>query len=226
MINDFFANFSMLATGDQVVKATWESVYMVLVSGGLATLFGIPLGLLLSITKSNNLTPHKGLHFVLSLIVNIGRSVPYIILLVAITPFTRALVGTSIGTNAAIVSLTLAAVPFVARLVEGALMEVSTGLIEAAQAMGATNMQIIFKVLLPEAFAGIANSVIITAITLVGYSAMAGAVGGGGLGALAINYGHQRYDSMTILVTVILLVALVQLVQSLGDILVRSLDHR
>ena len=157
---------------------------------------------------------------------NIGRSVPFIILLVAIIPFTRLVVGTSIGTLAAIVPLTVAAIPFVARLAEGALMEVPAGLVEAAQAMGARRMQIIVKVLVPEALPGMLNGIIITLVTLVNYSAMAGAIGGGGLGDVGIRYGYQRFDGQIMLITVVILVVLVQVIQSAGERLVAYVDNR
>ena len=157
---------------------------------------------------------------------NVGRSVPFIILLVAIIPLTRLIVGTSIGTNAAIVPLAIGAIPFLARLVEGALMEIPAGLIEAAQAMGATHRQIIRKVMLPEALPGILNAIVITLVALVNYSAMAGAIGGGGLGDVGIRYGYQRFDPAIMLITVAILVILVQLIQSIGERLVKRVDHR
>ncbi|GAL07607.1 methionine ABC transporter permease protein [Photobacterium aphoticum] len=169
---------------------------------------------------------NRNVNRILSVITNIGRSIPFIILLVAIIPFTRFVVGSSIGTAAAIVPLTVGAIPFIARLVEGALLEVPSGLVEAAQAMGATPGQIIRKVLLPEALPGIVNAVTITLVTLVSYSAMAGTVGGGGLGDVGIRYGYQRFDGTVMLITVIMLVILVQAIQSLGDYWVKRLDHR
>ncbi|CSA99621.1 ABC transporter permease [Vibrio cholerae] len=158
--------------------------------------------------------------------VNIGRSVPFLVLMVAIIPVTKLIVGTFIGTTAAIVPLTIGAIPFVARLIESALLEVPTGLVEAAQSMGATPLQIIRKVLLPEALPTILNSVTITLVTLVSYSAMAGTVGGGGLGDVAIRYGFHRYDITIMAVTVVMLIVLVQIIQSIGDALVRRVDHR
>lgn len=155
-----------------------------------------------------------------------GRSVPFLVLMVAIIPVTKMLVGTFIGTTAAIVPLTIGAIPFVARLIEGALLEVPTGLVEAAQSMGATPVQIITKVLLPEAMPTIVNSVTITLVTLVSYSAMAGTVGGGGLGDVAIRYGFHRYDVTIMAVTVVMLIVLVQIIQSIGDAVVRRVDHR
>ncbi|MGL6176924.1 MAG: methionine ABC transporter permease, partial [Vibrionaceae bacterium] len=172
------------------------------------------------------LLQNRVLNFLLSTIVNIGRSIPFIILLVVIIPLTRLLVGTSIGTTAAIVPLCVGAIPFIARLVEGALVEIPDGLIEAAQAMGASTLQIIMKVLLPEALPAIIHGATVTLVTLVGYSAMAGAVGGGGLGDVAIRYGYQRFDGTMMLITVVILVILVQLIQSIGDYFAKRVDHR
>nr|WP_300311082.1 methionine ABC transporter permease [Halomonas sp.] len=209
-----------------ILSATAETLYMVFVSGVLSALVGIPLGVLLYVTRPGQILPNATLNSVLGIITNIGRSIPFIILMVALIPFIRILVGTSIGTNAAAVPLTIAAIPFVARLVEGSLNEVSPGLIEAAQSMGATPWQIITKVLLPEARGGIFTTLTITVVTLVSYSAMAGAVGGGGLGDLGIRYGYMRYDSTVMLITVAILVVMVQGFQSLGDYLVRKSDHK
>ncbi len=203
-----------------------ETLVMVLVSAAFSALLGIPLGVALHVSKPGQILANPLLNRLLGALVNLGRSVPFIILLVAIIPFTRLVVGTSIGTLAAIVPLTVAAIPFIARLIEGALMEVPAGLVEAAQAMGGTPMQIIHKVLLPEALPGILNGVIITLVTLVNYSAMAGAIGGGGLGDVGIRYGYQRFDPVVMLITVVILVLLVQLIQSLGERLVRRVDHR
>ncbi|MCG7498638.1 ABC transporter permease [Vibrio sp. Of7-15] len=209
-----------------LLEATWQTIYMVLFSGVIGFAVGIPLGVILHITKKGGLLEHVHVNKILGAIVNIGRSVPFLVLMVAIIPFTKLLVGSFIGTTAAIVPLTIGAIPFVARLIEGALIEVSTGLVEAAQSMGATPMQIITKVLLPEALPTILNSVTITLVTLVSYSAMAGTVGGGGLGDVAIRYGFHRYDLTIMAVTVVMLIVLVQIIQSAGDALVRRVDHR
>lgn len=209
-----------------IFKATLDTLYMVGVSGVIATALGIPLGVLLYITRPGQILARPVLNQTLGIITNIGRSVPFIILMVAIIPFTRLIAGSSIGTNAAIVPLTIAAIPFVARLVEGSLNEVSPGLIEAAQSMGATPYQIITKVLLPEARGGIITGLTITVVTLISYSAMAGAVGGGGLGDLGIRYGYNRFNPMVMLITVAILVVMVQGFQSLGDALVRKADHK
>ncbi len=209
-----------------LIDATWQTLVMVIVSGLIGFLIGIPLGVSLHITKPGGLISSPLVNRSLGAIVNIGRSIPFIILLVAIIPFTRFVTGSSIGTSAAIVPLTVAAIPFIARLVEGALLEVPSGLVEAAQAMGATPTQIITKVLLPEALPGIINAVTITLVTLVSYSAMAGTVGGGGLGDVGIRYGYQRFDGTVMAITVVLLVILVQLIQSIGDRFVNKVDHR
>ena len=203
-----------------------ETLLMVGLSGLVGAVLGIPLGVTLNATEAHGILPHPLFNRTLGLIVNAVRSTPFIILLVAVIPFTRLVTGSSIGTAAAIVPLTIAATPFVARLVESALREVDAGLIEAAQAMGATNAQIIRKVLLPEAFPGIVAGLTITLISLVGYSAMAGAVGGGGLGDLGIRYGYQRFLPEVMIAVVLILIAFVQLVQSLGDRLVLRVSHR
>jgi D-methionine transport system permease protein len=206
--------------------ATGETLYMVAVSGIVGFAIGIPLGVILHISKKGGLAENAQLNSILGAMVNIGRSVPFLVLMVAIIPVTKLLVGTFIGTTAAIVPLTIGAIPFVARLIEGALLEVPSGLVEAAQSMGATPMQIITKVLLPEALPTIVNAVTITLVTLVSYSAMAGTVGGGGLGDVAIRYGFHRYDVVIMAVTVVMLIVLVQIIQSIGDALVRRVDHR
>ncbi len=209
-----------------LIEALGQTLTMVLASGLIGFVLGIPLGVALHLTKDNGLMANPKFNKVLGIVVNIGRSIPFIILLVAIIPFTRFIVGSSIGTAAAIVPLTVGAIPFIARLVEGALLEVPTGLVEAAQAMGAKPIQIITKVLLPEALPGIINAVTITLVTLVSYSAMAGTVGGGGLGDVGIRYGYQRFDGTVMAITVIMLVILVQLIQSIGDHFVKRVDHR
>ena len=211
---------------DLLLLALGETILMVAASAFFSALLGIPLGVALHVTKAGQILAQPKLQRLLGTLVNIGRSVPFIILLVAIIPFTRLIVGTSIGTVAAIVPLTVGAIPFVARLIEGALIEVPFGLQEAAQAMGAKPLQIIQKVLLPEALPGIINALTITLVTLVNYSAMAGAIGGGGLGDVGIRYGYQRIDPAIMLVTVVILVLLVQLIQGLGDRLVKRVDHR
>lgn len=203
-----------------------ETLWMVGVSAILAVCGGLPLGVLLITTAPGGITQSPKAYKVLTIVTNIGRSIPFIILLVAIIPFTRLIVGTSIGTAAAIVPLTIAAIPFFARVVESALRDVDRGVVEAAQAMGASPWKIITKVLIPEAFPTLVLGVTITAVNLIGYSAMAGAVGGGGLGDLAIRYGYQRFRGDVMLMTVVVLVLLVEVVQAVGDWLAESLDKK
>jgi ABC-type methionine transport system permease subunit len=211
--------------GQLLAQGLWETLQMVLVSTAAAVALGTPLGVLLIITSPGHLWPHRLLNRTLSGLVNVGRSLPFIILLVAIIPFTRLLVGTSIGTAAAIVPLSVAAIPFVARLVEAALAEVDPGAVEAALACGASSWQVIWRVLFPEALSSLLLGATITAINLVGYSAMAGAIGGGGLGDLAIRYGYQRFQGDVMLATVVALLALVQVLQLTGDWLARRARH-
>jgi D-methionine transport system permease protein len=211
---------------DLFLSSFGETLMMVSISGILGAVLGVPLGIALHLTDRQGILPNIVFNRVAGLLVNAVRSTPFIILLVAVIPFTRFFVGTSIGTAAAIVPLTIASAPFIARLVETALREVDHGLVEAAQAMGATTWQIIYKVLVPEAFAGIVAGLTITFVSLVGYSAMAGAIGGGGLGDLGIRYGYQRFLPEVMLMVVLILIVFVQLVQSLGDVLVRRLSHR
>ena len=203
-----------------------ETLLMVGLSGVAGALVGIPLGVLLRLTDQGGVLQHTHVNRLVGGVVNAVRSTPFIILLVAIIPFTRLVTGSSIGTAAAVVPLTIAAAPFIARLVEASLREVDHGLVEAALAMGATTRQIVFKVLLPEALPGIVAGFTITLVSLTGYSAMAGAIGGGGLGDLGIRYGYQRFLPEIMLAVVVVLIAFVQAVQSLGDWAVRRLSHK
>jgi D-methionine transport system permease protein len=203
-----------------------ETLWMVGVSGAIGTVLGLPLGVLLVVTERHGLLQNPPFNRVLGALANAVRSTPFIILMVAVIPFTRWLVGTSIGTAAAIVPLAIAAVPFIARLVETALREVDRGLIEALQAMGATPWQVIRTALIPEALPGIVAGLTITLVSLIGYSAMAGAVGGGGLGDLGIRYGYQRFLPDVMALVVLVLIVLVQIVQSAGDRLARRIAHR
>ncbi len=209
-----------------LVPAILQTVYMIALSSFVACLFGIPLGFVLFTTRPNGIIANEPLNKVLSVVVNALRSVPFIILMVAIIPFTRFVVGTTIGTTAAIVPLIIAAIPFVGRVVENALEDVPAGLTEAAIAIGASPFQIMHKVLLAEALPGIVNGITLTVIAITGYSAMAGAVGGGGLGDLGIRYGYQRFDLLIMIVTVALLIVLVQLIQTVGDKISRRLNKR
>lgn len=210
----------------QLLEALIETLQMVAVSGAIASLFGIPLGVVLVVTGPGHILERPAIGAMLGMIVNAVRSTPFIILMVAIIPFTRFVVGTSIGTTAAIVPLTIAATPFIARLVEASLREVDRGLIEAAQAMGASPMQIVGKVLIPEALPGIIAGLTITLVSLTGFSAMAGFVGGGGLGDLGIRYGYQRFQADVMAAVVIILILLVQGIQSVGDLLAGRLNKR
>jgi D-methionine transport system permease protein len=209
-----------------LLNALKDTVFMIGVSGFLAVLFGVPLGIVLVVTAPGGLKQNLLFNRVLGFVVNATRSTPFIILMVAIIPLTRAIVGTSIGTRAAIVPLSLAALPFMGRVVEGALREVDGGVVEASKAMGATPFQIVFRVLLPEAFPSLVTGVTLMLISLVGYSAMAGALGGGGLGDVAIRYGHQRFRVEVMMATVAILIVLVQSVQSVGDFIVRLIRRR
>ncbi len=211
---------------DLLVLGTWQTLYVTFLATSIAYVLGTPLGILVVVTAPGSIAPNRPVHEVLGGIINIGRSIPFIILLVALIPFTRLVVGTSIGPNATIVPLTIAATPFVARMIEQSLIEVENGLIEMAQSMGATSRQIIFKVLLPESLPSIIRGISITIISLVGYYAMAGAVGGGGLGDLAIRYGYYRYKSDVMFVTIVLLVIIVEVIQLLGNGAAKRMDKR
>lgn len=209
-----------------LAKGIWETLYMTLAATVFAYLFGIPLGVILYITDKDGICKNRAVNFIVGVVVNMVRSVPFLILLVAILPFTRWIIGTTIGSTATIVPLIVAAAPFVARMVESSLKEVDPGVVEAARAMGSSAVQIIFKVLLPEAKPSLLVGCTISLATILGYSAMAGFVGGGGLGAIAINYGYYRYQGEIMWITVILLVLIVQLFQEIGLRLVRKVDKR
>jgi D-methionine transport system permease protein len=206
--------------------STLESLYMVAIAALLGTLFGVPLGVFLATSQRGDLFAAPAANAILGAIVNATRSTPFIILVVAIVPFTRLVAGTSIGTTAAIVPLTVAATPFIARIVEAAIREVDQGLIEASKAMGATPVQIVRKVLLPEALPGILLGLTLTLVSLLGNSAMVGAVGGGGLGDLGIRYGYQRFMPEVMAAVVIVLVVLVQAIQTFGERLARRANKR
>lgn len=207
-----------------LIKSFWETGYMVVASTVLASLIGIPLGIILTVTRNGHILPNAVINSVLGVIVNATRSTPFIILMVAIIPLTRMLVGSSIGTTAAIVPLTISAAPFIARVIESSLLEIDHGVIEAAQSMGASPMQIIYKVLLPESLHSIVLGITLAVIALIGYSAMAGVLGGGGLGDLAIRYGYQRFQPDVMIVTVVILILMVQLIQFIGDTLSKKLN--
>lgn len=207
-------------------KGLWETVYMTFVSGFFGFVLGLPVGILLFLTRKGQLLENKVYYRIISILVNIFRSIPFIILIVWMIPFTRVIIGTSIGMNAALVPLSVGAAPFIARLVENSLLEIPHGLIETARALGASPLQIIQKVLLPEALPSLINNAAITLITLVGYSAMGGALGAGGLGQIGYQYGYIGYDAVIMNAVLILLVALVFLIQFAGDRLAKRFDHR
>ena len=212
--------------GPDIVAATGQTLYMVGLAILFATLAGVPIGTLLVIMDRGHIAAFPPLRALLALVVNIGRSIPFIILLIALAPFTRLLVGTSLGTEAAVPPMAVAATPFVARVVESALREVDRGTIDAAVAMGASPWQVVVKVLLPEALPSLVLGITIATVGLIEFSAVAGAVGGGGLGDLAFRMGYQRWEAGVLLACVVLLVALVQAVQWAGDTLARRLNHR
>lgn len=213
-------------TVEMLAIATWDTIYITIAATVFSYLFGIIMGVALTVTRKNGIAPHPLFYSTLDIAVNLTRSFPFLILMIAVIPFTRFLVGTSIGNNATIVPLVLSAAPFVARLVEGSLLEVDPGVIEAAESMGASPMQIVLRVMIPEAVPSLINGSAVAAITILGYSAMAGAVGGGGLGKLAIMYGYNRYQTDIMVITVILLIIIVQAFQSLGNWASRRFDKR
>ncbi len=209
-----------------ILWSTLDTLTMVGLAGLFGTLIGLPLGRFLATSRANELFPAPTANRIVGLVVNATRSTPFIILVVAIVPLTRLIAGTSIGTAAATVPLTIAATPFIARVIEAAIREVDQGLIEAARAFGASPFQIVRKVLLPEAMPGVTLALTLTAVSLIGYSAMVGAVGGGGLGDLGIRYGYQRFMPEVMATVVLVLIALVQSVQTIGDTIARRLDNR
>ncbi|MCU9593463.1 ABC transporter permease [Caldibacillus thermolactis] len=216
----------MLVNGEQIIEALVETIQMVSLSLLFSVLLGLPLGIFLFVTRKGQILENIPIFTVLNGIINIFRSIPFIILLVAIIPLTRLIVGTSIGTSAAIVPLVFYAGPYIARLVESSLLEIDPGVLEAAKAMGATPLQTIFRFLLPEALSSLVVNITIATIGLIGASAMAGTVGGGGIGDLAITYGYQRFDTVTMVITVLILIIMVQGIQSLGNILSRKIRRR
>ena len=216
----FFDNYGIL-----LAQGTWDTLLMTIVSTFFAYVIGIPLGVLCVLTSPKGLMPHRIFNMVLGWIINIGRSIPFIILLVALIPFTRFIVGTSLGVPGAIVPLVISAAPFIARMVEQSIEEVDGGLVEAAQSFGANTWQIVYKVFLREALPSLVRGFAIVFITILGYSAMAGCVGAGGLGDIAIRYGYQRYQDDVMIATVIILIVIVQIVQSACNFAARKMEH-
>jgi len=209
----------------ELIKAFIDTMLMVLVSGVIASIVGIPLGVILVVTREGNLLENKVVNFVIGKFVNIFRSLPFVILLTAIIPITRFLAGTTIGLKGAIIPLIFASTPFVARQVESALLDIDSGVIEAAEAMGSSPFEIIYKVLLVEGLPGIVYALTITIVSLIGFSAVAGTVGGGGLGDFAIRYGYQYFKTDIMIVTTIILLLIVNLVQSIGEYMLKRLSH-
>ncbi|MEN4770662.1 methionine ABC transporter permease [Duffyella gerundensis] len=209
-----------------LLNATGETLYMVALAALFTLLIGLPVGVLLFITRADGIWPQRAIAQPLNLLVNIGRALPFIILLIALIPFTRLLIGTTLGSTAAVVPITLGAFPFFARIVENALAEVDRGRIEAVIAMGGTQWHLVSRVLLPEALPALIGGMTLTLVMLIGFSAMAGVIGGGGLGDLAIRYGYQRFNNTMMIATVIVLLLLVWAVQKLGDCVVHRLAHR
>ncbi len=219
-ISDFLSNY-----GELLTEGIIDTIIMTATATLLAYVIGLPLGVLLTTSAKNGLRPNAFLHSLIGGIVNIVRSIPFIILLVAIIPFTRLIVHTSLGVPGAVVPLVITAAPFVARVVEQSIAEVDSGLVEAAQSFGASNLAIVFKVLLFESLPSLIRGAALTFVTLFGFSAMAGTVGAGGLGDIAIRYGYQRYQYDVMIVAVILCIILVQIVQTIGDLTAKAIDH-
>ena len=211
---------------NEMLKGIGETLYMTLFSALLAYILGLPIGVALCVTDKNGLHPLPAVNAVLGAIVNIVRSVPFIILLITVMPFTKWLIHTTLGVNATIVPLVISAAPYIGRMVESSLKEVPAGVIEAARAMGTSNTQIVLKTIIPEAKPSLINGAAITVTTILGYTAMAGYVGGGGLGSIAINYGYYRYNTPVMLVTVLLMIIIVQMFQMIGSAIEKKTDKR
>ena len=229
MWHELYQNFVSELTPQMwqmVIKSSAETIYMGLMSTLISVVVGLPLGFLAFLTGKGRILENKPLFSILDVVINIGRSVPFIILLIILLPVTRFLVGTTLGTTAAIVPLSVAAIPFFARLTANALAEIPTGLTEAAHAMGATNLQVISKYYLPECLPMLINAITLTLVSLIGYSAMAGVVGGGGLGNLAISYGEHRGMVYVKWLSTIIIVAIVMICQKIGDVWAAKVDHR
>lgn len=203
-----------------------QTIYMVLLSSIIATVFGMILGIILTLTRPGGLREIKSLYSFLDFVVNIMRSLPFIILMIVVLPLTKVIVGKGYGTNASIVPLSISAIPFVARIVEGYLIQVDKGIIDAAKSMGATTSQIVFKVLIPESMPAIVNGITLTIINIIGYSAMAGAIGGGGLGDVALRYGYQRGQTDVLFVTVVVIIIFVQLIQFVGNSISNNINKK
>lgn len=226
-MNQFLVNYlpNVVELYPDMLKALWETIGMVLISGTISTLLGIPIGVILVVTRPGNIMENSAVYNVVGKVINVFRSIPFVILLAAIIPFTRLVVGTTIGMKGALVPLVVGSVPFVARQIESALLDIDKGVIEAAQAMGSSSFEIIYRVLLKEGLPGIVYALTITTVSLIGFSAVAGTVGGGGLGDFAIRYGYQYFKTDVMVVTILILLVLVSAIQSFGEFLLRKLSH-
>lgn len=209
-----------------VLPAIYETLYMVFWASLISIILGLFLGIILYVTDKANILENKLINSFLGFIINIGRSVPFVILMIAVFPFSKFIVGTSIGTKAAVVPLTIAAIPFVARMIESSLKEIDKGVIEASISMGANEWEIIYKVLLPESISSIISTITTTIISIIGYSSMAGVIGGGGLGNIAITYGYQRYRTDVLIISVLIMIIFVQIVQIIGNVLCKKLNKK
>ncbi|MCB2310295.1 ABC transporter permease [Clostridium tagluense] len=208
-----------------MIKALWETIGMVSISGFISTLIGIPLGIILVVTRPDNILENSAIYNAVGKSINIFRAIPFVILLAAIIPFTRLVVGTTIGMKGALVPLVIGSIPFVARQIESALLDIDKGVIEAAQAMGSSSFEIIYRVLLKEGLPGIVYALTITTVSLIGFSAVAGTVGGGGLGDFAIRYGYQYFKTDIMVATILILLVLVTSIQSFGEFILKKLSH-
>ena len=218
--------FFKLWDNGMLLTGIWETVYMTLISTVFAYLIGLPLGVLLCVTSKNGIRPISWLNKVLGILVNVFRSIPFVILMVAMLPVAKFVVGTSLGNNAMIVTLIIAAAPYVARMVESSINEVNSGVIEAAKAMGTSSFKIVWKVLIPEAKPSLITGSVISMVTILGYSAMAGTIGGGGLGMIALTYGYQKYNNDIIWIAVLLTIIIVQIIQEVGMRIASKTDKR
>ena len=226
-MHQFLVNYmpNVVELFPDMIKALWETIGMVFISGVISTLIGIPLGVILVVTRPDNILENKGIYNVVGKIINVFRSIPFVILLAAIIPFTRLMVGTTIGMKGALVPLVIGSIPFVARQIESALLDIDKGIIEAAEAMGSSSLEIIYRVLLKEGLPGIVYALTITTVSLIGFSAVAGTVGGGGLGDFAIRYGYQYFKTDIMVATILILLVLVTAIQSFGEFILKKLSH-
>ncbi|GCD13057.1 methionine ABC transporter permease [Clostridium tagluense] len=226
-MHQFLVNYlpNVVELFPDMIKALWETIGMVSISGFISTLIGIPLGIILVVTRPDNILENSAIYNVVGKSINIFRAIPFVILLAAIIPFTRLVVGTTIGMKGALVPLVIGSIPFVARQMESALLDIDKGVIEASQAMRSSSFEIIYRVLLKEGLPGIVYALTITTVSLIGFSAVAGTVGGGGLGDFAIRYGYQYFKTDIMVATILILLVLVTSIQSIGEFILKKLNH-